>query len=191
MVRTSDYIYIGRFSLKFHFIFNLGYNFPMVLKIIRFPNPVLRKKAKAVKKITAEIGRLIDDMIDTMHKAPGVGLAAPQVGRSVRVIVADIGEGPLALVNPRIISRSGTQTLYEGCLCLPGVDAPIERAAKVTVKALDREGKPGEIFAEGLLSTVLQHEIDHLDGVVFIDRVKDPSLIRHIPLAQEKKEELL
>ena len=163
----------------------------MILKIVKFPDPILRKKAKAVRKITPEIAKLIKDMIATMHKAPGVGLAAPQVSRSIRVIVADIGEGPMALVNPKILKRAGTQTLYEGCLCLPGVDAPVERSAQVKVKAMNVQGKTFEIEAEGLLATVLQHEIDHLDGIVFIDRVKDPSLIRHIALSQEKKEELL
>jgi len=163
----------------------------VVLKIVKFPDPILRKKAKAVRKITPEIVKLIKDMIETMHQAPGVGLAAPQVGRSIRVIVADIGAGPMALVNPKITKKSGTQTLYEGCLCLPGVDAPVERAAKVKIKAWDAQGKTVEIEAEELLATVLQHEIDHLDGVVFIDRVKDPALIRHIAPSQEKKEEWL
>lgn len=160
----------------------------MLLKIIRFPNPILRKKAKALKKVTPDIIKLIDNMIETMHAAPGVGLAAPQVGKSIQVIVVDIGQGPIALVNPKIISKSGTQVFTEGCLCLPGVEAPVERAAAVKVKGLDREGNKVEISAEGLLATVLQHEIDHLDGKVFIDRVSDPSLIRHVPPKTEPKE---
>jgi peptide deformylase len=163
----------------------------MQRKILRFPNPVLRKKAKAAKRITTEIVKLIDDMIETMHAAPGVGLAAPQIGESVRVIVADIGEGPIALVNPKILEKSGTQTFTEGCLCLPGVEAPVERASEVVVRGLDRTGKMIKIEAQGLLATVFQHEIDHLDGFVFIDRVKDPSLIKHIPFEKEKKEELI
>ena len=163
----------------------------MLLKVIKFPNPILRKKAKAVKKITPEIVKLIDDMIEIMHKAPGVGLAAPQVGKSLRVIAADIGEGAIALVNPKIIKKTGQQVFFEGCLCLPGVEAPVERAAQVKVKGHDRAGKPVEIGAEGLLATVLQHEIDHLEGSVFIDRVKDPSLIRHVSPASETKEERL
>lgn len=163
----------------------------MVLKIVKFPNPILRKKAKAVKKITPAITRLIDDMIETMHAAPGVGLAAPQVAKSIRVIVADIGQNPIALVNPRIIEKSGHQVFTEGCLCLPGVEAPVERASHVLVKGLDREGKTVEIRAEGLLATVLQHEIDHLEGVVFIDRVKDPAQIMYVPREKEKKEELI
>ncbi len=163
----------------------------MIRKIIRFPNPVLRKKSKAVKRVTPETVRLIDDMIETMHAAPGVGLAAPQVGESVRVIVADIGEGPIPLVNPRIVEKSGKQTFTEGCLCLPGVEAPVERASHVSVTGLDRSGKRTRVAAQGLLATVFQHEIDHLDGLVFIDRVEDPSLIKHIPFEKEKKEELI
>jgi len=141
--------------------------------------------------VTPEIVRLIDDMIETMQAAPGVGLAAPQVGESVRVIVADIGEGPTALVNPKIVKKSGKQTFTEGCLCLPGVEAPVERASEVAVTGLDRSGKSVRIEAKGLLATVLQHEVDHLDGLVFIDRVSDPSLIKHIPFEKEKKEELI
>ena len=167
------------------------YNFPMIRKLIRFPHPILRKKSKAAKRITPEIVKLIDDMIETMHAAPGVGLAAPQVGESVRVIVADIGEGPIALVNPKVVEKSGKQTFTEGCLCLPGVEAPVTRAAQVAVTGRDRSGKNVRVEATGLLATVLQHEIDHLDGMVFIDRVSDPSLIKHVPPETEKKEELI
>ena len=163
----------------------------MKRKILRFPNPILRKKCKALKRVTPQIVKLIDDMIETMHAAPGVGLAAPQVGESVRVIVADVGKGPISLVNPKLLEKSGSQTFTEGCLCLPGVEAPVERASCVTVKGLDRAGKQVKIEAQGLLATVFQHEIDHLDGFVFIDRVKDPSLIKHVPPQSEKKEELI
>lgn len=163
----------------------------MIRKMLRFPNPVLRKKSKAVKRVSPQIVQLIDDMVETMRAAPGVGLAAPQVGESVRVIVADVGEGALALVNPRILEKSGKQTFVEGCLCLPGVEAPVERAAQVVAKGLDRAGKQVRIEASGLLATVLQHEVDHLDGLVFIDRVKDPSLIKHVPPESEKREELI
>jgi peptide deformylase len=163
----------------------------MALKIIRFPNPVLKKKAKAVKKITPEIVRLIDNMLETMYAAPGVGLAAPQVGKSLRVIVADTGDGPISLINPKIEKKSGSQTITEGCLSLPGVEAPVERASKVIIKGLDRTGKGIAIEAEGLMATVFQHEIDHLDGFVFIDRVEDPSLIQHVAFKSEKREELI
>jgi peptide deformylase len=163
----------------------------MILKIIKFPSPILRQKAKPVKKVTPEIVKLIDNMIATMHAAPGVGLAAPQVGKSLRVIVVDIGPGPLALTNPHILASSGSQVFTEGCLCLPGVEAPVERASSLKVKGLDRDGQAVIIMAEGFLATVLQHEIDHLDGLVFIDRVKDPSLIKYVPRNREKKEELI
>ena len=169
----------------------LRYNLHMTRKILRFPNPILRKKAKAVKKVTAAVANLIDDMIETMRTAPGVGLAAPQVGESIRVIVADVGQGPIALVNPKIMEKHGQQTFTEGCLCLPGVEAPVERAAHVIVKGLDRAKNKIIVEAQGLMATVLQHEIDHLDGLVFIDRVKDPGLIKHVPPKSEKREELI
>ncbi|MFH1386721.1 MAG: peptide deformylase [bacterium] len=163
----------------------------MPLKISKFPAPVLRKTAKPVKKVTPEIIELIDKMIATMKAAPGIGLAAPQVGRSLRVIVLDIGEGEYALINPEVIDKSGGQTILEGCLSLPGVEAPVERASWVKVKGIDRDGEEVVVVAEGLLATVFQHEIDHLEGHVFIDRVKDPSLIKHVPRSKEKKEELI
>jgi peptide deformylase len=163
----------------------------VILKINKFPDPILRKKAKAVKRVAPEIKRLIDDMIETMHAAPGVGLAAPQVDKSLRIIVADVGAGPIALINPKLIEKHGSQVFSEGCLCLPGVEAPVERAARVVVKGLNWEGEAVDVKAEALMATVLQHELDHLDGILFIDRVKDPSLIRHIPFSQEKKEELI
>lgn len=163
----------------------------MILKIIKFPNPLLRQKAKPVKKVTPEIVRLIDNMIETMHKAPGVGLAAPQVNKSIQVITVDVGEGAFGLINPRILQRSGAQVFTEGCLCLPGVEAPVERASFVVVEALNTAGEKIVIEAQGFLATVLQHEIDHLDGLVFIDRVKDPSLIKYVPKSQEKREEMI
>jgi peptide deformylase len=161
------------------------------LKIIKFPKPFLRKKAKAVKTFSPAIAKLIDDMIETMHSAPGVGLAAPQVHKSIRVIVVDSGSGPLALVNPKILEQSGSQVFTEGCLCLPGVEAPVERASHVKVKALGRDGEALAITADGFLATILQHEIDHLEGIVFIDRVKNPGDIKYVPPSQEKKEEQL
>lgn len=163
----------------------------MIRKIIRFPHPVLRKKAKAVKRVTPEIIKLIHDMIETMQAAPGVGLAAPQVGESLRVIVADVGEGPVAVINPRIVKKSGKQTFTEGCLSLPGIEAPVIRAAQVTVKGLNQSGRNIQIEAKELLATVFQHEIDHLEGIVFIDQVSDPSLIKQVAFEKEKKEELI
>ena len=163
----------------------------MIRKILRFPHPVLRKKAKAVKRVTPEIIKLIDDMFEAMRAAPGVGLAAPQVGESIRVIVADIGDGPIEVINPRIIEKHGEQSFQEGCLSLPGVEAPVKRCSRVVVKGMDRTGQSIRIEAKDLMATVLQHEIDHLDGKVFIDRVEDPSLIKHMAFEKEKKEELI
>jgi peptide deformylase len=159
----------------------------MLLKIVKFPDPILRKKAKEVTKITPALVKLVNDMIETMHRAPGVGLAAPQVKKSLRIIVVDVGQGPLALINPKILEKSGSQVFTEGCLCLPGVEAPVERAAQVKVRATDVTGTEGTIEASGFLATVLQHEIDHLEGIVFIDRVKDPSLIKSVRKASSEK----
>ncbi|MFA4844134.1 MAG: peptide deformylase [Candidatus Margulisiibacteriota bacterium] len=163
----------------------------MARKILKFPNPKLRLKAKPVKKLTPAIVKLIDEMTLIMHLAPGVGLAAPQVGKSLRVIVVDVGPGPIALVNPELLKKSGHQIFTEGCLSLPGVEAPVERAAEVEVRGLDRDGQEIVVTAEGLLATVFQHEIDHLDGFVFIDRVKNPATIKYVPRRNEKKEELI
>ena len=153
----------------------------MTLEILKSTNPILKKKAKAVKSVTKEIRDLIDRMEEAMRAAPGIGLAAPQVGHSVRVIVVDIGEGLMALVNPKIAGKSGRDAMVEGCLSVPRIEAPVERYASVTVKGLNQQGKPIEIKAEGLLARVLQHEIDHLDGILFVDRVKDKTLIRYVP----------
>ncbi len=134
-------------------------------------DPVLREKAKRVKKIDASVQKLIDDMIDTMRAAPGVGLAAPQVGQSLRVIVIETpDDGLLVLVNPAIVKTSGERRVTEGCLSVPGYQAEITRSRQVTVKALDREGKEIRIKAvENLLAQALEHEIDHINGVLYID----------------------
>lgn len=162
-----------------------------MLKIIAYPNPILRKKCKAVRTVDDCVRKLIDNMFETMHAAPGIGLAANQVGELVRIIVVDVGNNPIALVNPKFVKRSGSQVYTEGCLSLVGVEGPVERFAKIMVKGLDRNGKAITIAAEGLTATALQHEMDHLDGNVFIDRVKDPSRIRYIDPMIEKKEEKL
>ena len=145
-----------------------------ILEIIKDPNPILRKKAKAVKKVTKEITDLINDMEETMRTpadVTGVGLAAPQVGKSLRVIVVDIGEGLIEFINPKIVSRSGKEIGNEGCLSVPGVCGYVERALKIKVKGLSKQGAVKVLEAEGFLARVLQHEIDHLDGVLFIDKV--------------------
>jgi peptide deformylase len=165
----------------------------MILEIIRYPNPILRKKCKAVKKVDARTRKLIDDMIETLHAAPGIGLAAPQIGENIRLIVVDIGEGAFAMVNPKIKEKSKAhQTFDEGCLCLPGIVGPVSRSSRITVEGLDRNGEKFTIEAEGLLATVLQHEIDHLEGIVFLDRVTDKDKIRMVTKKEEEeKNELL
>ena len=150
-----------------------------IIEILINANPGLRKVSKPVKTITPEVHLLISNMIETMKSAPGIGLAAPQVGELKRIIIADIGEGLHVLINPKIVKKSGKQTIVEGCLSVPGVEGPVERAAKVTVKAINKAGENITVDAEGLLATVFQHEIDHLDGKLFIDRIKDPNLITY------------
>lgn len=134
-------------------------------------DPVLREKAKKVKKIDASIQKLIDDMIDTMHAAPGVGLAAPQVGVSLRVVVIETpDEGLMALINPEVVKSSGERRVMEGCLSVPGYQAEITRSRQVTVKALNREGKEIRLkAADTLLAQALEHEIDHINGILYID----------------------
>jgi peptide deformylase len=141
-------------------------------------DPVLREKAKKVRKIdaslqNASLQKLIDDMIDTMHAAPGVGLAAPQVGVSLRVVVIETpDEGLMALINPQVVKASGERRVTEGCLSVPGYQAEITRSKQVTVKALDREGKEVRIKAtETLLAQALEHEIDHINGILYIDHL--------------------
>ena len=142
-----------------------------VLEIIKDPSPALRKIAKAVKKVTKEISSLIANMAETMYAAPGVGLAAPQVGEAWRIIVVDAGEGLVEFINPKVVRRAGKELGTEGCLSVPGVCGYVERAAKVKVKGLGKNGKVKELEAEGLLARALQHEIDHLDGILFIDKM--------------------
>ncbi|HHN64529.1 MAG TPA: peptide deformylase [Nitrospirae bacterium] len=147
-----------------------------VLEIKRYPDPVLKKKALPVEELNGELQGLIDSMIETMYAAPGIGLAAPQVGESKRLIVVDVStreeKHPLiVLINPVIVSVEGKIDSEEGCLSVPGYTSTIRRSERVLVKGVDREGRPVEIEATGLLSRVLQHEIDHLDGILFIDRL--------------------
>ena len=143
-------------------------------KILIFPDPVLRKIAEPVDRIDQSLKTLIGDMIETMHAAPGVGLAAPQVGVSQRVVVADpsAGENPdlaLELMNPEIISSKGSVQHEEGCLSLPEVEVKVQRAEQIVVKAQRLDGRMQTIEVEGYLSYILQHEIDHLNGVLIID----------------------
>ena len=146
----------------------------MVREILIWPDPRLKEKAVPVDAVDASIGRLIDDMFETMYAAEGVGLAAPQIGVLQRVIVCDttsVDEGvePMALINPEIVTAEGSKKYREGCLSVPGEAEEVTRPSKVRVRFLDREGQPREIEAEGLLAVCLQHEIDHLNGVLFVD----------------------
>lgn len=147
-----------------------------ILEIKKYPEQVLTKKALPVTSFDQELQKLIDDMIETMYAAPGVGLAAPQVGESKRLAVIDISSKDdtfplLVLVNPVIVSREGEVEFEEGCLSLPEYTATVKRAEKVVVKAMDRKGRGIEINGTDLLAIALQHEIDHLEGLLLIDRI--------------------
>lgn len=143
--------------------------------ILTIPDPVLRKKAALVERVDDELRKLMDDMLATMYDAPGVGLAAPQIGILRRVIVLDAARDddppdPIVMANPKILTLSDEMRVHEeGCLSIPDVTAEVERPAKARVAFLDREGKVQERELQGLLSTIVQHEIDHLNGVLFID----------------------
>lgn len=144
--------------------------------ILHYPDPRLREKALPVERVTPEIEKLIDDMAETMYAAPGVGLAATQIGELHRIFLIDIaGEDEpsklIVFVNPDIVVKEGEQCGPEGCLSFPGVSEDIKRAAKIKVRALDRKGQPFELEAEGLLAVAVQHENDHLEGVLMIDRM--------------------
>jgi len=142
---------------------------PLTIKL--YGDQVLRRKSQEVKEINEEIRKLIDNMARLMHRNRGLGLAAPQVGILKRVIVVDVGEGLTSLVNPRIVWRQGRHTLSEGCLSLPGINLEIKRSQEVIVEGLNIDGEKIQLGAVGLLARVLQHEIDHLDGILIVDRV--------------------
>jgi peptide deformylase len=143
-----------------------------IMKIRCLPDPVLRQKARKVPAIDGSIQRLIDDMIETMQESNGVGLAAPQVGVSLRVAVLQMPEEePFSIINPDIVKRSGEREVVEGCLSVPGYQGEVKRSVTVTVKGLDREGQRMRIKADGLLAQALEHEIDHLDGILYVDRI--------------------
>ena len=151
-----------------------------VLPIHSFPDPVLKRKAKRVRTIDGSIKRLINDMIETMHADPGrAGLAAPQVGVSLRVIVIGIPEAEdIAIVNPEIVRRKGERLIDEGCLSLPGYYGLIKRSESVTIKGSDPNGKAIRIKADGLLAQALEHEIDHLNGTLYIDHLESMEELR-------------
>jgi peptide deformylase len=164
-------------------------------KIVIEPDPILREKSVPLEKVDNELRKLLDDMLETMYAAPGIGLAAVQVGILKRLIVIDISKDkekkkPLFLINPEIISRSKkTSTYEEGCLSLPGHFAEIERPAECQIKFINYEGKEKELKADGLLATCIQHEIDHLNGILFVDylsKLKKDMIIKK--LIKHKKE---
>lgn len=146
------------------------------LTILEFPDARLRTRAKAVKSVDDRIRGLIDDMFETMYAAPGVGLAATQVDVHERVIVIDVSEDrsqPLTLINPEIVGRDGLEEMEEGCLSVPGIFDKVRRAQRIRVRTLDREGQVREFDAEGLLAVCIQHEMDHLEGKLFVDYLSE------------------
>lgn len=154
-----------------------------ILPIVRAGNPVLREKAKRVRVIDKSIHKLIEDMWETMYDAPGVGLAAPQIGVGLRVVVIDVGDGnQIELVNPEIVKRSGERTVDEGCLSVPGFRGTITRSVKVLAKGIDpKTGKEVRIKSENdLLAEALEHEIDHVNGILYIDYLPGPEAL--VPL---------
>ena len=147
-----------------------------ILTILEYPDPRLRTRARPVEVVDEGIRRLVADMFETMYAAPGVGLAATQVDVHQRVIVMDVSEDknqPIALVNPEIIERTEVATGEEGCLSVPGFTESVERAARVRIRALDPQGKPFELEADGLLAVCIQHEMDHLEGKLFVDYLSE------------------
>ena len=147
-----------------------------LLQILEFPDPRLRTRAQPVTQVDASLRKLVDDMFETMYSAPGIGLAATQVNVPKRVLVIDISDRrdrPLVLINPDVVAREGVEETEEGCLSVPGVFDKVTRAEKILVRALDRDGKPLELEADGLLAVCIQHEIDHLDGKLFVDYLSE------------------
>ena len=145
-----------------------------LLPILRYPDPRLHKKAASVERVDETIRKLIADMAETMYEAPGIGLAATQVDVHKRVVVIDVSEDKsnlMAFINPEILGRSGEQACEEGCLSVPGIYEKVTRSERVKVRSLDPQGEPFTLEAEGLLAVCIQHEIDHLDGKVFVEHL--------------------
>lgn len=161
-----------------------GWHVAEQLKIVTIGDPILRKKAKTVKRVNDSIRELLDSMVMTMRRAHGVGLAAPQVGVSKRVVVVETEEGLFELINPEIVRAEGSDVATEGCLSIPGKVGEVERYSKVCVSGLDRDGKRVWLDADGLLARAIQHEVDHLDGILFLDRATNVQEV-----VQEAKEE--
>jgi peptide deformylase len=141
-----------------------------IRKIVTYPDPILKEKTREVTKFNERLHKLLDDMAETMYDAPGVGLAAPQVGILKRVAVVDVGDGLVELVNPVIVEKSKEMELgQEGCLSIPNLRAEVRRHQRIRVKAQDRHGQPFELEAEGFFARAIQHEVDHLNGVLILD----------------------
>lgn len=140
-------------------------------RILTIGEPLLRETSHPVKKFDLRLSMILRDMAETMYAANGIGLAAPQVGLMRRIIVADVGEGLVEMINPQIVASEGEAAMTEGCLSVPGRRGCVTRPEKVTVRAQDKKGKPFEVTADGLLARCLQHEIDHLDGVLYVDKM--------------------
>jgi len=152
-----------------------------VLRLRVLPDPALRQKAKRVSTIDSSIQQLIDDMVETMQQAKGVGLAAPQVGVSLRVVVLQMpGEEGITIINPQVVKRSGEREVSEGCLSVPGYEGDIKRAVSVTVKGLDRQGKTIRIKDTDLMAQALEHELDHLNGVLYIDHIESQDKLHKV-----------
>ena len=160
-----------------------------LLPIRVVPDPVLRQKAKQVNRISASVKKLIEDMVETMRSAKGVGLAAPQVGVPLRVIVICLPEEePFALINPSVVKKKGEREVDEGCLSVPGYVGKLKRAESVTVKGRDPTGKAVRIKADELLAQALEHEIDHTNGVLYIDRMDNLDDLRKVEPGEEERE---
>ena len=147
-----------------------------ILNILHYPDPRLRTAARPVSQVDDTVRQLLDDMLETMYEAPGIGLAATQVNVDKRVVVIDISEEknqPLCLINPEITEREGSEEMDEGCLSVPGVFETVKRAERVKMQALDRDGQPYQIETSGLLAVCIQHEIDHLEGKLFVDYLSE------------------
>ncbi len=165
-----------------------------IREILHFPDPRLRNQATPVDRVDDGVRRLVDDMLETMYAAPGIGLAATQVNVAKRVVTIDIseqGDRPLCLINPEILELAGNVETEEGCLSVPGIYEFVERAEWIRARALDRDGEPFEFEADGLLAVCVQHEIDHLDGKLFVDYLSQLKRQRIRKKAQKQQRQVL
>ena len=161
-----------------------------VREIVKLGTPVLRQKAKKVHRVDGYIRQLIDDLIDTVHEANGAGLAAPQIGVPLRAIVTNVDDQLHVVLNPEIVKMSEEDVeAEEGCLSIPGWYGPVRRKERVSIRGMSRTGKPLKLKAEGWEARAFQHEVDHLDGILFVDRMDDPNLLHKVE-SEEQEEEL-